>query len=511
MDINMDQSSASSPPSGAPPDPIDFPPFPTVGEELTAFGVTWIWDGEKWKPSIDMGPGFPGPGGQNFLPLKGGTLTGDTADTILALNRSFAASGENQLIGQTYNTNRWIIKLGSGAETGANAGSDFYLDSYDDAGNFLFNSIIVFRDTNNITLNGFTLFNAIPSIPGGAPGLILSTDGAGTLSWIPDDTGIVDVPIDGNLYARKDQAWEQIQSPSNYLPLIGGTMTGPIVLATDPVNPLEASTKQYVDDSIAAAPYLPLAGGTLTGQATFTNSAAPILLVAPNVAAGVCVAGLIGGNLRWLVNWADGTAETGSNSGSNFNVISYSDAGAVLNIPLAIERATGIVTFSTIPSIPGGVQNQYLMTDGAGNLSWQPIGAGGSIGNLGRLLSSRQTNYITVPNNSTNTITSINLPVGDWDVDAEVGFNLDASGASMLSCGISKNPAALGMPTAPLIDESVTAIYTNFTGGVRHTLPIRTVHISLVGPGTYYLLASISGSAAPAGCVGGIYARQLTP
>jgi hypothetical protein len=32
-----------------------------------------------------------------------------------------------------------------------------------------------------------------------------------------------------------------------YLPMSGGTLTGPLTLAADPVNPLDASTKQYVD------------------------------------------------------------------------------------------------------------------------------------------------------------------------------------------------------------------------------------------------------------------------
>jgi hypothetical protein len=34
---------------------------------------------------------------------------------------------------------------------------------------------------------------------------------------------------------------------TDYLPLSGGTLTGPLTLAGDPVNPLDASTKQYID------------------------------------------------------------------------------------------------------------------------------------------------------------------------------------------------------------------------------------------------------------------------
>ena len=37
---------------------------------------------------------------------------------------------------------------------------------------------------------------------------------------------------------------------NTYLPLSGGTMTGPITLPGNPTNNLEAATKQYVDNAI---------------------------------------------------------------------------------------------------------------------------------------------------------------------------------------------------------------------------------------------------------------------
>lgn len=50
---------------------------------------------------------------------------------------------------------------------------------------------------------------------------------------------------------------------NNRLPLVGGTMTGPIVLAADPIANAHAATKSYVDNQDATR--LPLAGGTMTG------------------------------------------------------------------------------------------------------------------------------------------------------------------------------------------------------------------------------------------------------
>ena len=54
------------------------------------------------------------------------------------------------------------------------------------------------------------------------------------------------------------------------LPLVGGTLTGPLILAADPTAALGATTKQYVDTGVAAANAnaalrVPLAGGTMTG------------------------------------------------------------------------------------------------------------------------------------------------------------------------------------------------------------------------------------------------------
>jgi hypothetical protein len=53
---------------------------------------------------------------------------------------------------------------------------------------------------------------------------------------------------------------------SNFLPLTGGTLTGPLTLSGDPVAADQPATKHYADAQAAAE--LPLSGGTLTGPVT---------------------------------------------------------------------------------------------------------------------------------------------------------------------------------------------------------------------------------------------------
>jgi len=58
------------------------------------------------------------------------------------------------------------------------------------------------------------------------------------------------------------------------------------------------------------------------------------------------------GVLRWSLNLGNGTAESGSNAGSDFGLYAFSDAGAVLSEPIAVKRSTGVATFSAPPVLP---------------------------------------------------------------------------------------------------------------------------------------------------------------
>jgi len=77
---------------------INFPNSPTVGQQFTAAGVTWTWDGAKWAANGLQQP---------YLPLAGGTmsgeltLAGDPANALDAATKQYVDGvryGDNRII-----------------------------------------------------------------------------------------------------------------------------------------------------------------------------------------------------------------------------------------------------------------------------------------------------------------------------------------------------------------------------------------------------------------------------
>lgn len=60
--------------------------------------------------------------------------------------------------------------------------------------------------------------------------------------------------------------------------------------------------------------------------------------------------GFASADSRWLVR-VTGVAESGSNAGSDFNLISFNDTATVADTPLSINRATGLITIKGPPTI----------------------------------------------------------------------------------------------------------------------------------------------------------------
>lgn len=62
------------------------------------------------------------------------------------------------------------------------------------------------------------------------------------------------------------------------------------------------------------------------------------------------VMGSRAGKGRWELDFGDDTPETGGNSGSNFTLVRYSDAGAVMDKPVQVRRQDGLVILNNLPT-----------------------------------------------------------------------------------------------------------------------------------------------------------------
>lgn len=87
--------------------------------------------------------------------------------------------------------------------------------------------------------------------------------------------------------------------------------------------------------------------GALTGLSTITGAG----VYSSGAAATIRTIGLqTAGSDRWLLR-ADATAESGTNAGSNFELLAVSDNGSTTNQVLTVNRSTRVVNFLQAPTI----------------------------------------------------------------------------------------------------------------------------------------------------------------
>jgi hypothetical protein len=233
-----------------------------------------------------------------YMPLSGGTFTGVVrfpANNSVVING--AAASQRAILGQTAGLNRWQMQLGDfTAESGANAGSNFVLTSMSDAGGNLGVPLTISRASGITTLQGL-------SLPGGAAGDALTTDGAGNLSWAVPAAGGTSVtvsdtppasPVEGDLWFDSVSAqtflWFTDSTSSQWViannaqgvagpPGPAGAPGAPGVGFPDAPTDGQLYGRQDVAGTVDWTPvptdFLPLSGGTLTGLLTVPELSAP--------------------------------------------------------------------------------------------------------------------------------------------------------------------------------------------------------------------------------------------
>ena len=235
---------------------------------------------------------------------------------ILSLNKLFAGQAAS-LQGRTSGSLRWQMSLGDGVvETGGNAGSDFRLNRYDDSGSFIDAPFLIERSTGRAMFSGTPGVNkailAVNKLSSGTSAAIQGMN-AGVVRW---QLALGDVTAEGGVQTGSDFRVQRYNNAGNLIDV-----------------PL------WIERS--------------TGKVTLTGTPAvntPILAI--NKAIGGVAASIQGQTAtvpRWQMSLGDGAVEGGANSGSDFRLQRYSDAGALIDVPIWVRRNTGVTTFTGSP------------------------------------------------------------------------------------------------------------------------------------------------------------------
>ena len=212
------------------------------------------------------------------------------------------------------------------------------------------------------------------------------------ISWTRQKSG-------GTWGAWTQGAASQADADARYVNIAGDTMTGHLSL---PVTPAAANAvrKDYVDAAdttitTSMAGKVTKSGDSMNGTLTqnrFGENAQ--LVLNTNSGFGCDVAGQKSGNSRWFLRLGNEEVESGSNTGSNFQIVRFNDNGSIASSPFSINRANSATYISNgadagISLVVGGavgVPRIQLTGDagaGLGGVIYFNTGNGGSINSLG--------------------------------------------------------------------------------------------------------------------------------
>lgn len=265
------------------------PFLPIIGGEIT--GNLQV-DGElRVGTAVDAGYILDVAGSSRFTNdlNVNGWIVGGTDTTGAALLLNGPTSTTRQILWQTAGVGRVRLGLSTAAESGSNAGGDFRITTFTDAGGVLGNPALqLTRASGNLTLGG-----------GVDAGFRLDVVGAGRFS--------------GALTLSS-----------------GGAFTGTFSGAHT-----YSGVVTFSSSLLATSGPILLGGNTAVIPTLQINGAAASQRIIQFLTAGV---------LRWRIA-ANATAEGGANAGSDLDFTAYDDTGAVLGNPaVRIARATGMLT-----------------------------------------------------------------------------------------------------------------------------------------------------------------------
>ena len=296
--------------------------------------------------------------GASGLLTSGGIVSGpltlgtNTVSQPLTLNGP-TNSALRDIYWQTAGVARWRLHPNSTAESGANVGCDLDLLAYDDSGAAIGTFVARFnRSTGLVTIgNGGLSFGSIVA-PGGTTDLSQHIALFGTTYGISVTSSRLNIVSGGGIWFNSVGVDKVVINSTGLTMQSGTTLT----LAQDPTGAMQAATKQYVDAGVTSF-------NTRTGAVTLTaadmtaatalgaltigsNTASQFLYLNGPAASFRNIRWQTAGVARWQLS-ANGTAEAGSNAGTDLDLINYDDSGTILLNPVArFTRSTGILTLN---------------------------------------------------------------------------------------------------------------------------------------------------------------------
>jgi hypothetical protein len=199
------------------------------------------------------------------------------------------------------------------------------------SGNYLYNNAAVFGEKTPTQLTAdLNIFTS--TLKGLAP-----ASGGGTTNFL-----------------RADGTWAAPAGGGGGNVIISGTPT-----ANQWAQWTDATHIQGVD--VSGTPWVLKAGDTMIGSLLVSTSNPAIELRKTAATQFNQIFGRNGTSARWSIYLGESTAETGGNSGSDFQLNSYNDAGTLLATPLKFLRSSGLGTVAGDPTAALGIATkQYV-------------------------------------------------------------------------------------------------------------------------------------------------------
>ena len=120
-----------------------------------------------------------------ILQLTSSTMTVNGSIIGNALLTVYSNAGQTKILRFTDQNlnNRWQILSNATAETGSNAGSDFRIEAFSDAGASLFNALAISRASGNATFNNLVNCPQLAITTSNPPASATATGSAGQIRW----------------------------------------------------------------------------------------------------------------------------------------------------------------------------------------------------------------------------------------------------------------------------------------------------------------------------------------